>query len=101
MIDPDEMAAYEEWKARRLSSRMDLSAAAFNADMESQALAWEAGAKKALRGRNVTTEELREILELNPHRAEGMRGFRKQNHEPSGPGIGDGPGNTEQKRITS
>ena len=96
MIDPDEMAAYEEWKAKKLNGHTDLSVAAFNAEMESQALAWEAGAKKAMKGREISTAELREILDQNPHRAEGMRGYRKFNHEPSGPGIGDGPGGSKK-----
>lgn len=45
MLDPDEVAEYEAWKMAKLHGAQDLSAHAFNTEMEANALSWEEGWK--------------------------------------------------------
>lgn len=76
MLDPDEVADFEAWKAHKLTSHVDLSVAAYNLEMEAQALAWEAGVRamaNALPIRKSPTE----VIEENPYRKPGMRGERR------------------------
>lgn len=40
MLDPDEVASYEEWKQRKIQGQLDLSVQAYNLEQESVALAW-------------------------------------------------------------
>jgi len=85
MLDPDEVAAYEEWKARKASGSIDLSVTAYNSEMESQAVAYEKGVKDAVKdileavgdhqkARSVTER----LVAASPFRKPGMRG-----HTPS------------------
>ena len=67
MLDREEQAAYEAWKARKLEGQIDLSVETYNVEMETPALAWEAGWDA-----RATTPR-----ENNPYRAKGMNGERK------------------------
>ena len=74
MLDPELFAEFEAWRGAKVLGQHDLSVAAFNAEMETQALAYEAGVKDALgRGPGVTMQE---VLDDNPYRKPGMRGER-------------------------
>lgn len=75
MLDPDEVADYEAWKARRLEGSIDLSPHAYNTEMEANAISWEEGVRAAFDG--VAIGQGREdVLRTNPFRAKGMRGYR-------------------------
>lgn len=69
MLDPDEMAAYEAWKAHKLTTSTDLSASAFNTEQEGPALAWEAGWDDAQGAYPKARAD-------NPYRGSGMSGAR-------------------------
>jgi len=73
MLDPNEMAAYEAWKAHKLTTSVDVSASAFNLEQEAPALAYEAGVRAALPG-NSYSEKIAELIEKNPYRGKGMMG---------------------------
>jgi len=75
MLDPDEFAEYEAWREHKLTSQTDLSVRAYNAEMESLALAWESGAM-AFAGRGAG-ESLDDVIRTNPYRGKGMRGERR------------------------
>lgn len=70
MLDPDEMAEYEAWKQRKLTSHPDLTVNAFNTEMEAQAIAWDEGYKTAS---NTATS-----ARSNPYRQPGMRGHNRR-----------------------
>jgi hypothetical protein len=87
VIDPSELAEYEAWKLRKIEGQLDLTITAFNAEMESQALAWEEGAKSLLL-HEVNSSDQEKIMSLmrwiegnNPFRAKGMRGYREPSPE--------------------
>ena len=67
MLDEDEVAAFDEWKADKITHSQDLSVSAYNREMESVALAWEAGHRAAANGVK---------FEDNHNRKPGMRGER-------------------------
>lgn len=75
MLDPDEVAAYEEWKVRKLTGVQDLSIGAYNAEMEALALAYEQALKDAL---GSDQQKINSLKAANPYRAPGMRA-----HNPS------------------
>lgn len=62
------MAAYEAWKEHKLTSETDLSVAAYNLEMEAQALAWDEGWR--------TGQHPEDGIETNPYRGPGMRAAR-------------------------
>lgn len=77
MIDPDEIEAYNEWKAIRLAGSQDLSIEAYNTEMGVQANAWEMGVKALTKeiGVNVEPDRLADFIATqNPFRKPGMRG---------------------------
>lgn len=71
MLDPDEVAAYEDWKARKLTGAQDLSIGAYNAEMEALALAYEQALKDAL---GSDFEKINSLKAANPYRRPGMLG---------------------------
>ena len=73
MLDPDEMAAYEEWKERKLTSSTDLSVSAFNVEQEGPALAYEAGVDAGVKGA-AAKKSAEEVKKASPYRAQGMTG---------------------------
>lgn len=76
MLDPEEFAEYEAWRQHRLTASTDISVQAFNVEMESTALAWQAGWKARDAGKPI---------EANEYRGPGMRGeVRSATHLPSG-----------------
>lgn len=76
VLDPDEFALYEVWKANRLTNSTDLSVHAYNLEQEALALAWEAGAKVAFSAAQSRGMSIEEVLSSNPNRAKGMKGER-------------------------
>ena len=80
MIDPDEMTAFEDWKAKKLMGQVDLSISAFNLEQESQALAYEAGVKDVFSelgedgAAKAGIATLDEFLTTSPYRKPGMKG---------------------------
>lgn len=72
MIDPDEMEAFEEWKAAKLAGQSDLSVQAWNREQEALALAWEDGAKTGVKAVRENAAVIEEVLPRNPHRKPGM-----------------------------
>lgn len=82
MLDPDEVAHYEEWKGIKLAGSTDLSITAYNTEMEALALAWDNGAVKAIDEAVGPADaqkrsSLRDLLKAqNPHRKPGMKGAR-------------------------
>jgi hypothetical protein len=75
MLDPDEFADYEAWKENKLTSQTDLSVRAYNAEMESLALAWEAGVRESINVSDI--QKINSTLDRNPYRGKGMRGERR------------------------
>jgi len=73
MLDPDEMAVYEAWKAHKLTMSVDLSVSAFNVEQEAPALAYEAGVRAAYNRSD--REKLDTLIEKNPYRGKGMMGY--------------------------
>jgi hypothetical protein len=78
MLDPEEMADYEAWKQHKVTSQLDVSASAYNLEVESTALAYETGVKDAFAAVAVDIN-LPEVIAANPYRQPGMRGYRKVN----------------------
>jgi hypothetical protein len=85
VIDHDELAEYEDWKARKLAGQLDLSVEAYNREQESQALAWEAGARALAAEFNTAPQDLTFFMSRNPHRQPGMRGHRGTSRVASDP----------------
>lgn len=77
MLDPDEVADYEAWKARRLESSIDLSPHAYNTEMEANAISWEEGVRAAFAGM-IARHDQEDVFASNPFRAKGMRGYRSE-----------------------
>ncbi len=73
MIDPDLFAEYEAWKGAKLLGQTDFSVAAFNAEMEGLALAYEQGVKDAFQAATIR-QSAEEVVANNPYRKPGMRG---------------------------
>ena len=88
VLDPDEVADYEAWKARRLEGSIDLSPHAYNTEMEANAISWEEGVRAAFAG-IVIRQNREDVLRTNPFRAKGMRGYRG---EPDADVPADGAG---------
>ena len=76
MLDPDEVARYEEWKQRKIQGQLDLSVQAYNLEQESVALAWEDGWVARHAGKLFTD---------NQFRKPGMTGHRPPSATPPQP----------------
>ena len=83
VLDPDEVADYEAWKARRLEGSIDLSPHAYNTEMEANAISWEEGVRAMANyvtiekpDARLNTIDVAEVMRTNPFRAKGMRGYR-------------------------
>lgn len=111
MLDTEQQADYEAWKERKLMGSIDLSVGAYNAEMESQAVAWEEGMRTGVRrlvsGLPPSRYE-EELISQNPYRKAGMNGERPHaeplpEHQPSTVSetsetqlpAGAGPGETD------
>jgi hypothetical protein len=78
-IDLDEAAEYEAWKERKLNGSLDLSYAAYNAEMSTAAVAWDEGFE-ACNSREGGFHSPHE--DENPYRKAGMRGHVARPVEP-------------------
>lgn len=79
VLDPDEMAVYEEWRANKLASSVDLSVHAFNVEQEGAALAYEAGVSALYKrsrdsAHSVSENDVDVVIRDNPYRAKGTMG---------------------------
>lgn len=66
MIDPSEYAAYEEWKAERLTGIVDISIETFNKERQALALAYDAGVLNAVNPSD--REKINSLLAANPYK---------------------------------
>ena len=71
MLDPEEMAQFEEWKEAKLTGSTDLSVFAFNKEMEALALAFDAGVRASISSSD--QQKIRSVMDANPYRGAGMR----------------------------
>ena len=78
MLDPDEVASYEEWKQRKIQGQLDLSVQAYNLEQESVALAWEDG---------WVARDAGKLFTDNQFRKPGMTGYRPQPPQPPQPPL--------------
>lgn len=76
MLDPDEVAAYEQWKHDKLVSETDISIRAYNIEMEGHALAFDSGVDAAFAGM-IVKENAEQVKAKSPYRAKGMKGERR------------------------
>lgn len=76
MLDAEAVKDYEHWKMKKLTAGVDLSVQAYNLDMESTALAYEAGVKAVASRIGYATGDtsVDEVLADNPYRKPGMNG---------------------------
>lgn len=74
MIDVDQQADFEAWRERKIVGQVDISVAAYNIEMESQAVAWEEGLAHGALGRSRAEVDL--LMLDNPYRKAGMTGER-------------------------
>jgi hypothetical protein len=73
MLDPDEITAYNEWKALKLAGAQDLSIEAYNTEMGMQASAYDKGVDAAFAGA-IVRQNAEEVKAKSPYRKPGMRG---------------------------
>lgn len=78
VLDAEEVAEFETWKAQKLAGITDLSVTAYNLEMESQALAYEAGVRGlSTKVPAMNLNIVQNVIDANPYRARGMKGERK------------------------
>jgi hypothetical protein len=66
VIDPNELEAYDEWRAKRLVGSVDLSIETYNDEVNKLALAWDAGALYSINPSD--REKITSTLAANPYR---------------------------------
>lgn len=74
MLDPDEVANYEAWKERKLTSSTDLSVHAYNVEQEGLALAYDAGVDDGFKGQ-VALKSAKDVKAASPYRRKGTTAY--------------------------